>query len=476
LPDIEEKKDKKEKKEKDHPFDRPPPRSTEAKDEENKAENKVENDAGSTESGTPKAKEDVEMKEASASNPTSAVTEFTGPRGIAGTGGTVQEVRSIDNHFYRCSVFIQGIPLNLKRDLFVKVFEKREGFQRLILCDPGKWGQRLRFGWAQFTNQDQCAAVLQEVALGGLNGHKLTGSYFLNLLPKHRFVIPLDRAAPYSTEPERVKKDVVQTVKLARKLDRDFGIENNPALAVDLLTGLKLNLRRLNYLLAYIRRVHFTCYYSGETCLTEERLFSNCGPYYQRETLKQWKSWETTDPTEEDLEWARDVDEGHALLLKAPKPEPLKDWLDRQKQRIFRDNTIKVAEGKFRCALCRKLFRAPGFVHKHLVNKHSPIFKKYLSAERDKQYFENYSHDPVKITQRMLDGPSESYAHTIEIEKPMPVQEFREIPVHFAAPPPRTVKSYKDVQPVEDEDAMSESDEDLDYGFGDYVKPPKFNL
>lgn len=47
----------------------------------------------------------------------------------------------------------------------------------------------------------------------------------------------------------------------------------------------------------------------------------------------------------------------------------------------------------------------------------------------------------------------------------------RAIPQHYTEPPSRTLRSYRDV------DFMPEEDEpDIDYGFGDYTKPPKFNL
>jgi len=176
-------------------------------------------------------------------------------------------------------------------------------------------------------------------------------------------------------------------------------------------------------------------------------------------------------------------------LIKAKPPETLKAWLDKQKQKIFKDNTIKVADEKFRCALCRKLFRAPGYVHKHLVNKHSPIVKKYIQAERDKHYFENYSGDPHKTTQADLDsfetdydsgGNSAQGNQIVNKRPPASAEESRPIPVHYTAPPPRTFASYKDVVLEEELDAPvvapEESDEEIDYGFGDYIQPPKFNL
>jgi len=208
--------------------------------------------------------------------------------------------------------------------------------------------------------------------------------------------------------------------------------------------------------------------------------------------LETQEERETYKPTEEDYRWAEDVDTKVDKLIKAKPPETLKAWLDKQKQKIFKDNTIKVADQKFRCALCRKLFRAPGYVHKHLVNKHSPIVKKYIQAERDKHYFENYSRDPQKITQADLDSvvgykPDADYNTAFSDQKNgsgrktfQKPEEVRPIPMHYTAPPPRTLASYKDVVLEEELDAPvvapEESDEDVDYGFGDYICPPKFNL
>merc|ERR1719319_1939157 len=164
----------------------------------------------------------------------------------------------------------------------------------------------------------------------------------------------------------------------------------------DLLANQPSNLHKLNLVLAYLRKVHFTCYYSGETALTEERLIALCGPTFERAALPADENWDTYKPTDEDYRWAEELDEKIDALLVSKPPETLKAWLDRQKTKIFKDNTIKVADEKFRCALCRKLFRGPNFVHKHLV-------KKYIQAERDKHYFENYSHDPNKLLQKDLD-------------------------------------------------------------------------
>jgi len=398
----------------------------------------------------------------------------------------------LSDDVYNVSVFIQAVPLEVKRASLVSIFEKRQGFRRLVLCDPGRNGQKLRYGWAEFTSRENCAAVLKESVNGGLNGTSL-GTFFLNLWPKARWKLREPICPNFSLTPPRVEHDLLKALELVKKMDKEFNINVNTVFE-RLLENQHTNLLKLNLVLGYLQRIHYTSYYQGEVALTEEKLMAKCGPSFKRESvLNTQEARENYKPTEEDYRWAEDVDTKVDQLIKAKPPETLKAWLDKQKQKIFKDNTIKVAEHKFRCALCRKLFRAPGYVHKHLVNKHSPIVKKYIQAERDKHYFENYSRDPEKITQADLDSVPvfgteldqnaddgrRGQSFRERRAEPTP-EKVRPIPVHYTAPPPRTFASYKDVVLEEELDAVvvapEESDEEIDYGFGDYISPPKFNL
>jgi len=400
--------------------------------------------------------------------------------------------REPSDDLYSLSVFIQGVPLDVKRAVLLNVFEKRKGFRRLILCDPGRNGQKQRYGWAQFARTENCVAVLQESVSGGLNGARI-GSSFLNLWPKAQWKIRTHICPNFSLTPARLEHDLLKALELVRKLDKEFSIKVNSVFK-ELLNNQPTNLRKLNLVLGYLRRIHYTSYYQGEIALTEEKLMAKCGPCFKRQNgLTTQEARENYKPTEQDYRWAEYVDTKADKLIKAKPPETLKAWLDKQKQKIFKDNTIKVAENKFRCALCRKLFKAPGYVHKHLVNKHSPIVKKYIQAERDKHYFENYSRDPEKITQADLDavsvfgmeldpnvaGGRRGSTSVARRAAPTP-EKARPIPLHYTAPPPRTFASYKDVVLEEELNAVvvapEESDEEIDYGFGDYIAPPKFNL
>jgi len=401
---------------------------------------------------------------------------------------------SLSDKFFGTSVYIQGIPLDTKRTTLLAIFKKRDGFQKLVLCDPGHHGQVTRFGWANFASKEDVTKTLVEVDNGGLNGTKVN-NFFLNLWPKARFKPRFTRVPTWSLHPTRMEQDLMKSLSVVKKLDKEKGVKKNPVLDT-LLANQPSNLRKLNLVLAYLRRVHFTCYYSGETGLTEEQMITMAGPCWERVDLPAEEDWDTYKPSDQDYRWAEELDEKIDALLVSKPPETLKAWLDRQKTKIFKDNTIKVADEKFRCALCRKLFRGPNFVHKHLVNKHEPVVKKYIQAERDKHYFENYSHDPNKLLQKDLDQPQQALAKFNpglgREQAPMPggfgnrlqalgrqmVEPERQLPVHYTAPPPRTYASYKDVV-LEEElgvEVVEASDDELDYGFGDYVIPPKFNL
>jgi len=446
-----------------------------------------------TNTPSPSTPQNDEEKETSSSS--KGRQEFEGPRSLSKRGRP--KISKDDNplrkeeplkqspidSFYFSSVFFKDVPLEVKRASLLHYFHKREGFRRLVLCDPGKYGQRLRFGWAQFEKKEQCLAALQDTSSNGLNGAKI-GPFFLHLYSDAGFRIKCSQCPSYSLTPSRVEQDLLKALELVRKFEGEFNIQEN-IIFDKLVKDQPTNLLKLNLVLSYLRRVHYTCYYQGVASLTEQKLISHCGPSFDRDrSLKGQEEREAYKPTEYDISWADQVDKRVERLITAEPPESLKTWLEKQKMKIFKENTVKIEEEKFRCKLCGKLFRGPGYVHKHLVNKHSPTVKKYIQAERDRHYFENYSTDPNKLTKKDLtsapDYGSAAFGDALLAQHPAGEEETaREIPVHYTAPPPRTFASYKDVvleEEIEDVVAPEASDEEIDYGFGDFIIPPKFNL
>lgn len=85
-----------------------------------------------------------------------------------------------------------------------------------------------------------------------------------------------------------------------RKLDKEFSIKVNFVFK-ELLDNQSTNLRKLNLVLGYLRRIHYTSYYQGEIALTEEKLMAKCGPSFKRQDdLITQQARENYKPTEED--------------------------------------------------------------------------------------------------------------------------------------------------------------------------------
>ena len=319
------------------------------------------------------------------------------------------------NECYQNSIFIQGIPLHIQRDKILIPFKKFEGFEKLILSDPIRNSRKVRYGWVTFNNQENCRKALQDVASGGLNGHQLTGQYFMNLLPKQKSKRRPKFSPPESLYPHRVLFDIKQTKKLCIKFDEEAGIKNNPLLRDDLLSKLS-EIRKLNLLLLYLRKIHFLCYYCGKHFLSEEHMFARCSGTHERKV-----------PADISLAMSGNIDIDHSNtenqgnIVKKDKTSWEKDldqrindvinyiidhkrcWIERKQLKMLEKNTKKISEGKFRCTICSKLFKAEIYVIKHIKNKHQDEIAKYIADQRLRTMFENYRRDRDRLTIRSFE-------------------------------------------------------------------------
>ena len=78
-------------------------------------------------------------------------------------------------------------------------------------------------------------------------------------------------------------------------------------------------------------------------------------------------------------------------------------WIERKQLKMLEKNTKKIAEGKFRCTICSKLFKAEIYVTKHIKNKHQDEIAKYIADQRLRTMFENYRRDRDRLTIRSFE-------------------------------------------------------------------------
>eukprot|EP00483_Globobulimina_turgida_P003184 UN03189 len=78
-------------------------------------------------------------------------------------------------------------------------------------------------------------------------------------------------------------------------------------------------------------------------------------------------------------------------------------WIERKQCKMLEKNSKKVSEGKFRCTICSKLFKAQIYVTKHIKNKHQDEIAKYIADQRLRTMFENYRRDRDRLTIRSFE-------------------------------------------------------------------------
>eukprot|EP01083_Nonionella_stella_P120745 362097_1 len=316
------------------------------------------------------------------------------------------------NECYQNSIFIQGIPLHIQREKILTPFEKCTGFEKLILSDPIRNSRKVRYGWVTFNNQENCRKALHDVTEGGLNGHQLTGQYFMNLLPKQKSKRRPKFSPPESLYPHRVMKDIKQTYDCCKKFDQEAGIKNSPLLNEKLLSNVS-EMQRLNVLLLYLRRIHFLCYYCGKHFLSEEHMFARCSGTHERKVpadISLAISGNIDIATDEGgdiikkekTNWEKDLDQRINDVLNYVIDHK-HCWIERKQLKMLEKNTKKVSDGKFRCTICSKLFKAEIYVTKHIKNKHQDEIAKYIADQRLRTMFENYRRDRDRLTIRSFE-------------------------------------------------------------------------
>lgn len=69
------------------------------------------------------------------------------------------------------------------------------------------------------------------------------------------------------------------------------------------------------------------------------------------------------------------------------------DAAARLEKEFSRLHSVAVSDSRHRCALCRKLFLAAGFVEKHLALRHSEELRGFLREKLSAAFFANYERD-----------------------------------------------------------------------------------
>lgn len=232
--------------------------------------------------------------------------------------------------------------------------------------------------------------------------------------------------------PERLAFDCQQALTLATALDKcifvkeadlkRFGIE---ALLDhhDIVSVYSSEKQKLDVVVAYLRRVHHYIYYAGAQCIdmgdimhAHPALF--CRPEPTARDLEEAKvreemvaAGDAGEPSESKSlgGWAASLDEKVQAYIKELEPTVLTEKKEKEQALV---NEIEAREeaalestyanycekagddGKHRCRLCTKLFKAADFVKKHIRNKHPELVVDKIAEVGESYMWEQYREDP----------------------------------------------------------------------------------
>eukprot|EP01053_Blabericola_migrator_P000226 Blabericola_migrator_1__225@NODE_1059_length_5568_cov_147_504272_g725_i1_p2_GENE_NODE_1059_length_5568_cov_147_504272_g725_i1NODE_1059_length_5568_cov_147_504272_g725_i1_p2_ORF_typecomplete_len648_score127_00ARS2/PF04959_13/7e18DUF3546/PF12066_8/1_1e07cSKI_SMAD_bind/PF08782_10/2_6e03cSKI_SMAD_bind/PF08782_10/0_21DUF629/PF04780_12/7_5e03DUF629/PF04780_12/0_17GSH_synthase/PF03199_15/0_41GSH_synthase/PF03199_15/7_8e03DUF4764/PF15961_5/0_27zfBED/PF02892_15/0_6DUF4187/PF13821_6/0_59_NODE_1059_length_ len=225
------------------------------------------------------------------------------------------------------------------------------------------------------------------------------------------------------------KGEKAEMVEDITDLDPHTGAETHPLL--QRLTPYS-DLKKLDICLLYLRRVHYMDYYSAKSCWTERELFETCGAVTVRLSSDTSDVVVIEDPAVEFIVQQQDLDQFDKKIKSllainwAHWRLPVDDFhplFGDLWGRFCEEKTVLVDSEKFRCGICRKLFKGAEFVHKHLKNKHvtelEPV-KNGVTSMMMKQAFEA---DDQKLL--LFIQPSEEVSKSFQSIKPLPVLQAR---------------------------------------------------
>eukprot|EP01055_Gregarina_sp_Pseudo9_P000089 Gregarina_sp_Pseudo_9__88@NODE_105_length_4255_cov_23_264231_g97_i0_p2_GENE_NODE_105_length_4255_cov_23_264231_g97_i0NODE_105_length_4255_cov_23_264231_g97_i0_p2_ORF_typecomplete_len662_score159_35ARS2/PF04959_13/2_8e18DUF3546/PF12066_8/7_4e10GSH_synthase/PF03199_15/0_21DUF629/PF04780_12/0_31zfBED/PF02892_15/0_91_NODE_105_length_4255_cov_23_264231_g97_i022034188 len=190
--------------------------------------------------------------------------------------------------------------------------------------------------------------------------------------------------------------------------------------------------KKLDICLLYLRRIHFMDYYSAKFCWTERELFETSGAATIRLASDVSDVVVIDDPSAEYLlqsedsarfdkkiqsllginwvHWRTPIDDYHPLFADL--------W-----SRFCEEKTMLVDAEKYRCGICRKLFKGAEFVHKHLKNKHIPEVEPVRNGVSSMLMKQAFEADDQKLL--LFVQPSEDFQKAFQSIRPMPTVQMR---------------------------------------------------
>ena len=288
------------------------------------------------------------------------------------------------------TLFLKTIPINVSRWEILDVLKNCTGFLSLSMSEPLKSQNFARFAWVLFDTEAHCLESLQM-----LNGKPVTSDFRLSpILSKTSSSKNIKTQPPACLE--NIDNDWKLTSQLITCLDREKGIYENPLLiSMEQYSESAQGEKdlQLDYQLLYLRKIHSFCFYCAEEYDDERMLAAKCGISHLRGKLDvNIKVF--VDPRIEN----RIVSTG--LMKKYDKDAD--EVLIKKMKEFDEKYTVQEEENKYRCDLCKKLFRGREFISKHLVAKHNEDINLVFKERMETIMLERYLSDPAKLTNPVI--------------------------------------------------------------------------
>ncbi|TMW55033.1 hypothetical protein Poli38472_013795 [Pythium oligandrum] len=327
-------------------------------------------------------------------------------------------------------LYVRRIPCACPVATLSEAIKKAGGnFQHIYLSDPVKKSafDFDRSAYIIYETPEAAAEALPKIHNTFVQDADLFPPFRLQV-SQHRSRAPL-KTPSYLSVPERISADYNQALKLTVLLDNALYTKASDlaSLGIEALlekdevaSAYSTEKQKLDVVVAYLRRVHHYIYYAGVQCIdmgdimhAHPALF--CRPPPTSKDLEEEQARKESVGTQEESSesktiggWAASLDEKVQAYIEELSPEKIAEKLEKEKALVEEIETREESslestysnyaekagdDGKHRCRLCTKLFKALDFVKKHIRNKHPELAVDKIAEVGESYMWEQYRED-----------------------------------------------------------------------------------
>jgi hypothetical protein len=288
------------------------------------------------------------------------------------------------------TLFLKTIPTNVSRWEILDVLKNCPGFLSLSLSEPLKSQNFARFAWVLFDSEELCVE-----GLASLSNKQVTSDFRLSPILSKTSSSKNLKIQPPGSEAQ-IDVDWELSSKLITSLDREKGIYENPLIILQEQFNFMTLAEKENQLdcqLLYLRKIHSYCFYCCEEYDDERMLAAKCGIAHIRSRYES-----SVKPAADARILSRIETTGISKRYDKESDEILSKKLKEFEEKF----TVQEEENKFRCDLCKKLFRGSEFIKKHLSVKHNEEVSAVIKERMESIMLERYLNDPNKLTNPVI--------------------------------------------------------------------------